>query len=84
MSANGPDIAYDFSGRTVIHTGSSNGIGRTTVEMFLAAGARVVAVDLSTAALEELRDASDGRLVLVEGDVSDPGCQHSLCFSSIS
>ncbi len=72
MSTNAPDIAFDFTGRTVIHTGSANGIGRTTVEKFLAAGARVIAVDLSTEPLAELRDASDGRLVLVDGDVSDP------------
>ncbi len=71
MSSNAPDVTFDFTGRTVIHTGSAQGIGRTTVEQFLAAGARVIAVDLDVQPLEELRAASEGRLVLVAGDVSD-------------
>ncbi len=71
MSSFASEVTFDFTGRTVIHTGSAQGIGRTTVESFLAAGARVIAVDLDVTPLEPLRDASDGRLVLVAGDVSD-------------
>ncbi|MDI2099472.1 SDR family oxidoreductase [Ruicaihuangia caeni] len=66
------DLRFDFSGRKVIHTGSAQGIGRATVERFLADGATVVAVDLDTSALTELAERSDGALHLIDGDVADP------------
>ncbi|QPE05591.1 SDR family oxidoreductase [Microbacterium schleiferi] len=72
MSATGPDVSFDFTGRTVIHTGSAQGIGRATVEHFLSSGARVIAIDLDPTPLGELQSASDGRLILVGGNVSDP------------
>lgn len=66
-----PTLSFDFSGQTVIHTGSAQGIGYTTVEFFLSHGARVVAVDLRGEALRSLVE-QHSTLVVVEGDVADP------------
>lgn len=75
------NLTFDFSGSTVIHTGSAQGIGRATVEFFLAAGARVIAVDLDTSSLHELSDTQP-MLTLVEGDVADPETAKSAVEAS--
>ena len=46
--------AFDLTGRTVIVTGASRGIGRTTAEVLAAAGANVVAVARTESALHSL------------------------------
>jgi len=43
------DISYNFSGRNVLITGGTNGIGRAIAERFLDAGARVFVIDVSPA-----------------------------------
>lgn len=47
---------YDFSGRTVLITGASRGIGRALSVGFARAGAHVIALARTTGALEELDD----------------------------
>ena len=51
-------------------TGAARGIGRATLEVFLAEGARVVATDLDAAALDDTAHAVGGDVVTVAGDVS--------------
>jgi len=67
------NIKYDFTGKRVIVTGGTKGIGRALARDFLACGASVTATySFDEAAAEELRaiDAS-GRLAVVKCDVSD-------------
>jgi NAD(P)-dependent dehydrogenase (short-subunit alcohol dehydrogenase family) len=52
--------------KVAVVTGAARGIGRATVEVFLAEGAKVVATDLDGLALETLGDG----VVTVTGDVS--------------
>jgi NAD(P)-dependent dehydrogenase (short-subunit alcohol dehydrogenase family) len=52
--------------KVAVVTGAARGIGRATVEVFLAEGAKVVATDLDGATLETLGDD----VVTVTGDVS--------------
>jgi len=59
----------DLTGRTALVTGAASGIGAATVERFLAAGARVYAVDRDEAALAGL--ASDVDIL-----VNNAGVQH--------
>ncbi|MGF2949669.1 SDR family oxidoreductase [Microbacterium alcoholitolerans] len=65
------NLSFDFTGQTVIHTGSAQGIGYTTAEFFLAHGARVIAVDLRAGDLTALA-AEHKTLTVIEGDVADP------------
>ena len=44
----------DLSGKTAFITAAAQGIGKATVELFAAAGARVIASDINEAALGEL------------------------------
>jgi len=63
----------DFSGRTILYTGAAGGLGLPTTLRFLAAGARVVAVDNDPRKNERLRAAAPegDRLVLAPLDLSD-------------
>ncbi|MCL1898814.1 MAG: SDR family NAD(P)-dependent oxidoreductase [Micrococcales bacterium] len=54
----------DFTGKTAVVTGAGSGIGLSTAEMMIQAGARVIAVDVSAERLEE----AAGRL----GEAFDP------------
>lgn len=62
-----------LDGKVVIVTGAASGIGAEIVRLFLAAGARMVAVDLDPqlpAAAQPLRDRYPDRLHCVVGDVA--------------
>lgn len=60
--------------RAVIVTGGGSGIGRATVELFLAEGARVAVVDLNRVDTSQLADkVQAGRLLTFQHDVADEG-----------
>ncbi len=47
-----------FSGHSVVITGAAGGLGQALVAVFLAAGARVLALDCNAQALAALREAT--------------------------
>ena len=60
-----------FTGKAVIVTGSTSGIGRAAAEAFLKAGASIVAVGRNDGALNEVAAAADGsRIRTVRADVT--------------
>lgn len=60
---------FDFSGRSVLVTGASSGIGRVTVEMLCASGAQVVAAARNVGELARLAEETGCEpLVLDVGD----------------
>jgi meso-butanediol dehydrogenase/(S,S)-butanediol dehydrogenase/diacetyl reductase len=61
----------DWTDRVAIVTGAASGIGRAALLRILAAGGRVVAVDLSNTALDGLEDADGSRTRYVVGDVTE-------------
>ncbi|UNT00547.1 SDR family oxidoreductase [Streptomyces tubbatahanensis] len=70
----------DFSGRTVVVTGGTKGIGRTIAETFLSAGADVVVC--GRGAPEEPPTAHGRSAVFVPADVRDPADAAALVDSA--
>lgn len=66
------DTAQRFTGKTAIVTGAGSGIGRATTIRLAQEGARVIAVDLSQARLDQLlADEPALDLVAVTADLTD-------------
>ena len=61
--------SFDFTGKTVMIAGAASGIGSATVSACLAAGAKVLAMDIDAAGLSAL--PRDERLQLSTVDISD-------------
>jgi len=63
-----------LDGKTCIVTGGAGSLGLAAARLFLAEGANVALVDLSSQALEKAAAAlPPGRIELIEGDVSNAG-----------
>lgn len=60
----------DFSGKTVIVTGSARGIGRAIAERFSRAGARVVISDIDEAAVASVACEMPGEAIGIRADVT--------------
>ncbi|MFD7862506.1 SDR family oxidoreductase [Streptomyces sp. NPDC059783] len=71
----------DFTGRVVLVTGGTKGIGATIATAFLAAGADVVVCGRS--APKTLPEAAGRRAVLVPADVRDPAAAGALVDAAV-
>jgi len=70
-----------IQGKIMVVTGGGNGLGRALVLALLAQGARVAAVDISAAGLEETRalaGAAAGRLSTHRVDITDKAAVAAL------
>jgi len=72
-----------LDGKVAVITGAARGIGRATLEVFLAEGARVVATDLDATTLAEVAGDSD-QVVTVVGDVSVEDDARAMIEAAIS
>jgi NAD(P)-dependent dehydrogenase (short-subunit alcohol dehydrogenase family) len=72
-----------LDGQRVVITAAASGIGRTTLQTFVAAGARVCVCDVDVQGLEELRSALPEVGALV-ADVSDPAAVDDLFEMAIA
>ena len=72
-----------LDGKVAVITGAARGIGRATLEVFLAEGARVVATDLDATTLAEVGGDSD-QVVTVVGDVSVEDDARAMIEAAIS
>lgn len=66
-------MSGELAGRVAIVTGGANGIGRATVELFVAEGARVVVADLDADAGSALASELGPDVSFQLTDVGDPG-----------
>ena len=80
-----PGSAPSLDGHVAIITGAGNGIGQDLVRHFLAAKARVAAVDRDDKALANL-DAAERSpaLVTAVADVRDPDRAQALCAAAVA
>jgi len=60
-----------MTGKRVIVTGASNGIGRATAERFLNEGSKVVLVGRRESALQEVASRASGNSFIIPADLSD-------------
>ena len=72
-----------LDGQRVVITAAASGIGRATLETFVAAGARAWVCDVDEAGLEELRGVLPGVGAIV-ADVSDPAAVDALFDRAIA
>jgi len=72
-----------LDGKVAVITGAARGIGRATLEVFLADGARVVATDLDATTLAEVAGDPD-QVVTVVGDVSVEDDARAMIEAAIS
>ena len=69
-----------LEGKVAVVTGAARGIGRATLEVFLAEGAQVVATDLDGTTLAEV----EGDVTTVVGDVSDEDDARAMIDAAVS
>ncbi len=73
------DLGSGLENKGVIVTGATGGIGRPTAEMFAAAGARVMAVDLHREAVDEVVAGLEGEgHIAASCDLTDLDAQSAL------
>jgi NAD(P)-dependent dehydrogenase (short-subunit alcohol dehydrogenase family) len=61
----------DFTDKVCIVTGGANGIGRCIAEAFLSRGANAAVIDTDDASGNKLKRVYGGRLLFMQGDVSE-------------
>ncbi|HXF40519.1 MAG TPA: glucose 1-dehydrogenase [Blastocatellia bacterium] len=64
-------MTQTMTGKRVIVTGASNGIGRATAERFLNEGSKVVLVGRRESALQEVASRASGNSFIIPADLSD-------------
>src|SRR4051794_2974405 len=75
-------LAVDFTGRVVIVTGASSGIGRSVAMSFADAGASVLGTGRNQQALAELSDAHPS-IQTIRCDVSEQDASQSIVRAAV-
>ncbi len=67
------DLASDLTGKVILITGATGGIGAVTARHLAGLGARLVLLDLEAGATAALAAGIEGAIACPGGDISDPG-----------
>ena len=76
--------AGDVTGKRVVITGASRGLGRVLAHAFSQAGARVVLMARDEAQLKEVAGELPGPALVCSGDVADEGFNESVADSTVA
>src|SRR4051812_10799042 len=74
---------HDFSGRVVLITGASRGLGRATAERFLELGATVAVNVRSADRADELVESLGAGAVAAPGDLSNGDEAHGIVTNTV-
>lgn len=77
-------MADELAGKVAIVTGAASGIGRATVELFIAEGAKVVLADVDSAKGEALAASLGPTAAFKKCNVADPSEMQSLIEFAVS
>jgi len=72
-----------LDGKAAIVTGAARGIGRATVELLCAHGARVLVSDLNGEIAEQTASAIEGATAVFEGDLTSDGVPEALVQAAV-
>ncbi|PNU06548.1 SDR family NAD(P)-dependent oxidoreductase [Novosphingobium guangzhouense] len=76
-------MEQELAGKVAIVTGGASGIGRATVELFVAQGAKVVVADLANAAGQALADRLGDAVIYRHTDVADAVAMQLLVDTAV-
>ncbi|NDH71276.1 MAG: SDR family NAD(P)-dependent oxidoreductase [Rhodobacteraceae bacterium] len=78
------DSAMDLSGKTVLITGASRGIGEASVAEFAAAGAKVVLTARSKPEIDRIAALYGDQVLAIAGDIADPAFVTALIDQTVA